>query len=82
MRSAEIVRAVRPKGMTQDELARRAGIARETLSRWESGAQNPSLESLAGVARAAGARLDIRLVAAEPKLVAAGRCPRRASDER
>lgn len=63
------MRALRATGMTQEELARRAGVARETLSRWESGAQNPSLESLDKVARAAGTRLDVRLVAAEPKLI-------------
>ncbi len=69
VRSAEIVRALRAHGMTQQELARRAGVARETLSRWESGAQQPSLESLDRVAAAAGAKLDVRLLAAEAKLV-------------
>jgi transcriptional regulator with XRE-family HTH domain len=69
MESAEIVRALRGRGLTQDELARRAGIARETLSRWESGAQHPSLESLDRVAAAAGVRLEVQLVPAEPKLV-------------
>jgi hypothetical protein len=44
-------------------------VARETLSRWESGAQHPSLESLAHVASAAGYQLEVRLVPAEPKLV-------------
>ena len=69
MRSAELVRALRGRGLAQEELARRAGIARETLSRWESGAQHPSLESLDRVAAAAGVRLEVRLVPAEPKLV-------------
>jgi transcriptional regulator with XRE-family HTH domain len=69
MRSAELVRALRGKGLAQEELARRAGIARETLSRWESGAQHPSLESLDRVAAAAGVRLEVRLVPAERKLV-------------
>jgi transcriptional regulator with XRE-family HTH domain len=69
MGSAEVVRALRGRGLTQDELARRAGIARETLSRWESGAQHPSLESLDRVAAAAGVRLEVQLVPAEPKLV-------------
>jgi transcriptional regulator with XRE-family HTH domain len=69
MGSAEVVRALRGRGLAQDELARRAGIARETLSRWESGAQRPSLESLDRVAAAAGVRLEVRLVPAEPKLV-------------
>jgi transcriptional regulator with XRE-family HTH domain len=69
MGSAEVVRALRGRGLTQDELARRAGIARETLSRWESGAQHPSLESLDRIAAAAGVRLEVQIVPAEPKLV-------------
>jgi transcriptional regulator with XRE-family HTH domain len=69
MDSAEVVRALRGRGLSQDELAHRAGIARETLSRWESGAQHPSLESLDRVAAAAGVRLQVQLVPAEPKLV-------------
>jgi transcriptional regulator with XRE-family HTH domain len=69
MRSAELVRALRGRDLAQGELAQRAGIARETLSRWESGAQHPSLESLDRVAAAAGVRLEVRLVPAEPKLV-------------
>jgi transcriptional regulator with XRE-family HTH domain len=56
--------------MTQEQLAGRAGIARETLSRWESGAQQPSLESLARLASAAGARLDVSFTKPEPELVA------------
>jgi transcriptional regulator with XRE-family HTH domain len=60
---------LRGQGLAQDELARRAGIARETLSRWGSGAQHPSLESLDRVAAAAGMRLEVQLVPAEPKLV-------------
>ncbi len=62
MESAEVVRALRERGLTQGELARRAGIARETLSRWESGAQHPSLESLDRIAAAAGVRLEVQLV--------------------
>jgi transcriptional regulator with XRE-family HTH domain len=69
MESAEVVRALRGRGLTQGELARRAGIARETLSRWESGAQHPSLESLDRIAAAAGVRLEVQLIPAEPKLV-------------
>ncbi len=56
--------------MTQEQLASRAGIARETVSRWESGAQQPSLESLARLASVAGARLDVRFTTSEPELVA------------
>lgn len=70
MRSEEIVKALRANGLTQEELASRAGIARETLSRWESGAQQPSLESLARLSTAAGTHLEVRLDPAEPELIA------------
>lgn len=69
MRSPDIVKALRSGGLTQEELARRAGLARETLSRWESGAHQPSLESLVHLARAAGQSLDVRVLPAESKLV-------------
>jgi len=69
VRSADIIRALRERGLAQDELARRAGVARETLSRWESGAQQPSFEALAHVAGAAGFQLDVQLLPAEPELV-------------
>ncbi len=60
---------LRDLGLPHGELARRAGMARETLSRWETGAQRPSLEDLEKVVAAAGARLDIRIVLPESKLV-------------
>jgi transcriptional regulator with XRE-family HTH domain len=69
MRSAEIIAMLRELGLPHGELAQRAGMARETLSRWETGAQRPSLEDLEKVATAAGARLDVRIVLPEPKLI-------------
>ena len=60
---------LRDLGLPHGELARRAGMARETLSRWETGAQRPSLEDLEKVVAAAGARLDIRIVLPESKLI-------------
>ena len=68
--SAEIIRALEATGISHGELAARAGVARETLSRWATGAQRPSLEALAEVVAAAGSQLDVRLLPAEPKLVA------------
>ena len=64
------MRGLRERGFTQVELARRAGVARETLSRWESGAQRPSLEDLERVVAATGARLELQIVPAERELVA------------
>jgi transcriptional regulator with XRE-family HTH domain len=69
MRSAEIIAMLRGLGLPHGELAQRAGMARETLSRWETGAQCPSLEDLEKVVAAAGARLDVRVVLPEPKLI-------------
>jgi transcriptional regulator with XRE-family HTH domain len=60
---------LRDLGLPHGELAQRAGMARETLSRWETGAQRPSLEDLEKVVTAAGARLDVQVVLPEPKLV-------------
>jgi transcriptional regulator with XRE-family HTH domain len=69
MDSRAVIRVLREQGLSQGELAARAHVARETLSRWESGAQHPSLESLRRVVAAAGAELDVRVVAADLKLV-------------
>jgi transcriptional regulator with XRE-family HTH domain len=69
VRSAEIIAVLRDLGLPHGELAQRAGMARETLSRWETGAQRPSLEDLEKVVTAAGARLDVQVVLPDPKLV-------------
>lgn len=70
MRSADIVKALRADKVSQAELACRAGVSRQTISSWESGADRPSLESLIDLARCTGCALDIRLILSEPKLVA------------
>ncbi|MGH2946499.1 MAG: helix-turn-helix transcriptional regulator [Solirubrobacteraceae bacterium] len=69
MRSAEIIKALGQGGLSQGELAARAGVARETLSRWATGAQTPSMEALERVVAAAGSRLDVRLLPPESKLI-------------
>lgn len=45
------------KHMTQADLARRAGIPRSNITRFESGTYNPSLEMLVRIAAALGMRL-------------------------
>jgi transcriptional regulator with XRE-family HTH domain len=60
---------LRDLGLPHGELAQRAGMARETLSRWETGVQRPSLEDLEKVVTAAGARLDVQVVLPESKLI-------------
>ncbi|MBA3430383.1 MAG: helix-turn-helix transcriptional regulator [Actinobacteria bacterium] len=46
-------------GLSQHELARRAGTSQATLSAYERGRKSPSLETLARIVRAAG--LDLRI---------------------
>ncbi|HWT95640.1 MAG TPA: helix-turn-helix transcriptional regulator [Solirubrobacteraceae bacterium] len=67
--TAQILQTLAAAGVPQGELAARAGIARETISRWTTGAQRPSLEALTELVRIAGFELEVRLVPAEPKLV-------------
>jgi transcriptional regulator with XRE-family HTH domain len=48
-------------GLSQRELAKRAGTSQATLSAYEAGRKSPSLETLARIVRAAGQDLRIRL---------------------
>lgn len=50
------------KKMTQDKLAKRAGMSRTNITRFESGNYNPSLEMMVRIAAAMGAELEINLV--------------------
>ena len=47
-------------GLSQAELARRAGLSRSVLSVYESGRREPSSEALARILAAAGFRLGLR----------------------
>jgi len=49
------------KGMTQTEIARRAGTTQSAIARFESGRSNPTLEFASRLSRAVGAKLEIRL---------------------
>lgn len=49
-------------GLSQRELATRAGTSQATLSAYEAGRKSPTLETLARVVRAAG--LDLRITLA------------------
>ena len=53
------------QGMTQAELAKRSGIPRSNITRFESGNYNPSLEQLVRIAAALGMMLQVQLVAKE-----------------
>ena len=64
MRSAALIREARLRaGLTQTELARRAGRDRSVVARWEQGAVAPSVETLVELVRACGFDLPLELVA-------------------
>ncbi len=54
-----VLRPIREQqGLSQSKLARRAGIAREAVSRFESGARYPRPETLVSIADALGVDAD------------------------
>ena len=57
----QYIRCRKEKGINQAELARRAGIPRTNVTRFESGSYNPSLEMLVRMAQALEMNLEIRL---------------------
>jgi len=63
MRGTHLVREARKRaGLTQAELAARAGTTQSAVARIESGGVSPSLEHLSKLVRAAGFDIDVRLV--------------------
>lgn len=53
------IREFRAKaGLTQEELAKRAGVRRETIVFLEAGKYNPSLKLAHDVSKALGAKID------------------------
>lgn len=61
----QYVRCRKLQGMTQAELAKRTGIPRTNITRFESGNYNPSLEMLVRIAAALGMTLQVQLVEKE-----------------
>ena len=62
MISGDILREARLRaGLTQQELARRAGTSQSAVARWESGAVVPSFERLRELIRACGLELTFGL---------------------
>ena len=51
-------------GLSQSELARRAGTSQATISAYESGAKRPSVETLSRLLAASGRRLSVPAPAA------------------
>jgi transcriptional regulator with XRE-family HTH domain len=63
-----VVREARRRaGLTQAELARRAGVPQSTVGRIESGARVPSTELVERLVRAAGFELRVGLGEADPE---------------
>jgi transcriptional regulator with XRE-family HTH domain len=61
MRTADLLlRARRAAGLNQDELARRAGTSRPTLSAYEHARKSPTLETASRLLAEAGFELDLR----------------------
>lgn len=57
MRSHDLIRQERLRhGLTQEQLARKAGVALNTVQRLEAGKHNPSMKTLRGLSRALGVR--------------------------
>ena len=61
----QYVQCRKMQGLTQAELAKKAGIPRSNITRFESGNYNPSLELLVRIAAALGMTLQMQLVAKE-----------------
>lgn len=61
----QYIRYRKIQGMTQAKLAKRAGIPRTNITRFESGNYNPSLEMLVRIAAALGMTLQVQLMGKE-----------------
>lgn len=61
----QYVQCRKMQGITQAELAKRAGVPRTNITRFESGKYNPSLELLVRIAAALGMSLQMQLVEKE-----------------
>ena len=60
MNGAAVLTRVRKRaGLTQAELARRAGTSQPVISAYEHGRRDPSIETLRRLVRAAGAELEL-----------------------
>ena len=58
----QYVRCRKEQKLTQEEVARRSGVSRPNIARFENGRYNPSLEMMVRVAAALDMRVKISLV--------------------
>jgi uncharacterized protein len=65
---SHLVREARLRAhLSQAELARRAGVAKSTVGRIETGARSPTAELVERLVRAAGFELDCRVISSDPE---------------
>lgn len=65
-RGQRIVRMRKAKGWSQGELARRAGIDRTRLGKWERGVHDPRLDDLTRLAEILGVEASLLVSGREP----------------
>jgi len=69
MRARDVIRIARDRaGLTQQQLATRSGRPRETIARWESGSQVPSLEAVSAIVGECELDLVLRLTTRDTTL--------------
>ncbi|MCY3576866.1 MAG: helix-turn-helix transcriptional regulator [bacterium] len=69
MKPAELLReARRRKGLSQAELATRAGTSQPVISAYEHGRRDPTTRTLRRLVAAAGGRLELRLASEPPDI--------------
>lgn len=56
----EFVKLRKEKGVTQEELSRRTGIARPNIARMENGSYNPTIDMMARLAAGLDMHLEIK----------------------
>ncbi|MDE6626627.1 MAG: helix-turn-helix domain-containing protein [Lachnospiraceae bacterium] len=64
---SQYVQCRKDKKITQDELAKRSGMARTNITRFESGKYNPTLEMMVKIASALDMEVSIKLQEREDK---------------
>jgi DNA-binding XRE family transcriptional regulator len=60
--ASQFIKARQEVKITQEEFAEKVGTKQESISRFESGNDNPTIEKLQKYAKALGKELEIRLV--------------------
>jgi transcriptional regulator with XRE-family HTH domain len=69
VRAQDVIRIARDRaGLTQQQLAARSGRPRETIARWESGSQVPSLEAVSALVGECELDLVLRLTTRDTSL--------------